>query len=315
MGRSGKGKQVAERPADDDALLDAAIAENKATQAKAHTQQQQKAPAEKEARKQPAAAPAGVALTKDQIIEKLNAVPSFCLLNGETNIVGLQDPENPKFEVCFWMTDAADAKEMLAAAKQNNSAEVASRLHLGVTPLGIAFALASGWMETSFYGDMRLRGAQEDTENVTAMLQGQVAAQGMEQASWQVPVFCCDELQSPQSKPMFLSRKALQESWVVSGRKLADLPQTAVMDLRVLVAQMQTDAFSWRKLEFVTARRCIQLVKEAKAAAPQARGQVGPEAAAAAAAATAGAGDGGNSGDTPPPLEGDRPAALESSVD
>lgn len=43
----------------------------------------------------------------------------------------------------------------------------------------------------------------------------------------QVPVFCCDELQTPQSMPMFLSRKALQEAWVVSGRKLSELPQQA----------------------------------------------------------------------------------------
>jgi len=42
-----------------------------------------------------------------------------------------------------------------------------------------------------------------------------------------VPVFCCDELQTPQSMPMFLSRKALQEAWVVSGRKLSELPQQA----------------------------------------------------------------------------------------
>ena len=49
----------------------------------------------------------------------------------------------------------------------------------------------------------------------------------MEQASWQVPVFCCDELQTPHAMPMFLSRKALQEAWVVSGRKLSDLPQQA----------------------------------------------------------------------------------------
>ena len=53
-------------------------------------------------------------------------MPTFCLLNGETNIVGLQDPENPKFEVCFWMTDALEAKEMLAAALQNNPEEVPS---------------------------------------------------------------------------------------------------------------------------------------------------------------------------------------------
>ena len=50
----------------------------------------------------------------------------------------------------------------------------------------------------------------------------------MEQASWQVPVFCCDELQTPHAMPMFLSRKALQEAWVVSGRKLSDLPQQAI---------------------------------------------------------------------------------------
>ena len=170
MGRAGKGKQAAERPKDDDdALLDAAIAENVATQ-KMKAQQ----PPEEEARgKEPAAAP-GKALTKEQIIQKLNSVPTFCLLNGETNIVGLQDPENPKFEVCFWMTDALEAKEMLEAAVQNNPEEVASRLHLGVTPLGLAYALASGWMETSFYGDMRLRGAREDTANVTEMLQSQV---------------------------------------------------------------------------------------------------------------------------------------------
>ena len=39
-------------------------------------------------------------------------------------------------------------KQMLTAAKANNSEEVAGKLHLGVTPLGVAFGLASGWIET-----------------------------------------------------------------------------------------------------------------------------------------------------------------------
>ena len=148
MGKGGKGSgnRVARAPADDDeALLNAAIAENKAAQAKA---EQEKAEQEKLMAETAAAAPPGKALTKQQIIEALNAVPTFCLLNGEANIVGLQDPENPKYEVCFWMTDAAEAKEMLTAAKANNSEEVAGKLHLGVTPLGVAFGLASGWIET-----------------------------------------------------------------------------------------------------------------------------------------------------------------------
>ena len=66
---------------------------------------------------------------------------------------------------------------LLTQRRAARLSQVSNRLHLGVTPLGLAYALASGWMETSFYGDMRLRGAREDTENVTTMLQGQVAAQ------------------------------------------------------------------------------------------------------------------------------------------
>jgi hypothetical protein len=120
---------------------------------------------------------------------------------------------------------------------------------------------------------MRLRGAQEDTADLIPMLRQQVEAQGLAQASWQVPVFCCDELQQPEATtrgvggaapsavqpearllsagggrrlakpalavprggvqaepsalssalwtqvmPMFLSRKALQETWVVPRR-------------------------------------------------------------------------------------------------
>ena len=103
--------------------------------------------------------------------------------------------------------------------------------------------------------------------------------------------------------PMFLSRKALAETWVVSGRKLGDLPpQQAVMDLRVLVAQMQTNAFAWEDLHFIAERKSVNLVREAKAAAAHARGGSDGAAAqasqAAAAPAAAGAVD-----DEPPPLE------------
>ena len=62
------------------------------------------------------------------------------------------------------------------------------------------------------------------------------------------------------------------------------------MDLRVLVNQMQTDAFAWHTLDFKTSRRSIQLVKEAKEAAAQARRPEGVPSAAE---------------DEPPPLEAD----------
>ena len=70
MGRAGKGKQAEERPKDDDdALLDAAIAENKATQ----KMKAQQPPEQKERGKEPAAAPGKAALTKQEIIEAATA--------------------------------------------------------------------------------------------------------------------------------------------------------------------------------------------------------------------------------------------------
>ena len=84
-------------------------------------------------------------------------------------------------------------------------------------------------------------------------------------------VFCCDELSSPSTMPVFLSRKALAEAWVTSGRKIKEMPENLnVMDLGVLVCQMQTDAFAWATLHFVCERKSIALVKESKQGAMEA---------------------------------------------
>ena len=83
-----------------------------------------------------------------EIINKLNAVPTFCILNGRENIVGLKDPSDPtgQLEVCCWFADPAEAKQTLAAAKEANP-ELSEQLHLGVTPLGVSYAIAAGWAE------------------------------------------------------------------------------------------------------------------------------------------------------------------------
>ena len=87
-----------------------------------------------------------------------------------------------------------------------------------------------------------------------------------------------------------MSRKALAESWVVSGRKLAELPANiAVLDLGVVVHQMQTDVFAWSTIQFVCERKAVQLVNESKQASITARSK---------AADASGAG----SDEAPPPL-------------
>jgi len=267
MGKGGAGKGKNKATEDDDSLLNAAIAENRAIAEKAQAATEAAALADV----QPSA------LSGDDIVKKLNAVPCFCILNGADTIVGLKDPNDAmdQNEVCCWFCDAAEAKLTLAQVKAANP-EIAASLHIGVTPLGIAFAFASGWADCHFFGEKQVRGASEALaggQDMVPMLRDQALQQGLEAQSWNVPVFSCDELQSPTVMPLFLSRKALAEAWVTSGRKLADIPANlAVMDLGVVVHQMQQpDTFAWSTVQFVAERRAVQLVQEAGAAAATAR--------------------------------------------
>ena len=219
------------------------------------------------------------ALSGDEVVSKLNEVPCFCLLNGEKNIVGLQDPMDPTgtLEICCWFTDPNEAQSTLAQCKEANPA-ISSSLHLGVTPLGLAFAFSSGWVESEsqFYGEKQVRGSSvgfAEGQDATALLREQAKAQGLDPRSWHVPLFSCEELQSPQVAPLFLSRKALAEAWVVSGRKLTELPQNlTVLDLGVVVHQMmQPGIFDWKTVHFVSERKAVQLVQESHASANGAR--------------------------------------------
>jgi len=62
------------------------------------------------------------------------------------------------------------------------------------------------------------------------------------------------------------------------------------MDLRVLIAQMQTDAFAWSTVTFVGSADSVALVHEAKALSKKVMDQLAHES------------------DLPPPLEDDAPA-------
>ena len=96
----------------------------------------------------------------------------------------------------MWFADATEAQNTLAVAKESNL-DLHDQLHLGVTPLGIAYAIAAGWMECHFFGEKQLRGSQEPfagDQDPTALLHDQAVGQGLEPPSWHVPVFCCDDL-------------------------------------------------------------------------------------------------------------------------
>jgi len=66
----------------------------------------------------------------------------------------------------------------------------------------------------------------------------------------------------------------LVAAWEKSGRKKEEMPdEIAMMDLRILVAQMETDTNPWRIVQFVSSPQAYELVRELQggaAAAPPA---------------------------------------------
>lgn len=269
MGKGGKGKgnktnAPATAPPSDDALIEQAIAEANEKRA---TWWGADGPLQEGAHK----------LGKKEIVDKLNAIPTFCLLSGENSFLSLKDmtDKTGRRNIVAWFTDPKQATDMLAQVK-THSPNLAG-LHLGITPLGVAYSFATGWGELKFNGDKQVHGSMESMESIEAMRQ-QAVEHGLEARAWHVPVFTCAELATPARMPFFLSQKALAESWLVSGRKLSDLDavKVPVLDLGVIVHQMQTGQLDGRTVHFLPERRAVALVNETNQPGTVPRAEVPP---------------------------------------
>ena len=136
-----------------------------------------------------------------------------------------------------------------------------------MTPLGAAFEACGGWAGggaeaagTGAAAPPVLRGSRSVVEATAPKLREQVQGQGLEVGAWQVPIFCCGEMQTSTSTPFFFTHADLVEFWVAAGGQREEVPQqVALMDLRVLVAQMQTDAFPWSTAKLICSRQAAEL--------------------------------------------------------
>ena len=136
-----------------------------------------------------------------------------------------------------------------------------------MTPLGAAFEACGGWAGggaeaagTGAAASPVLRGSRSVVEATAPKLREQVQGQGLEVGAWQVPIFCCGEMQTSTSTPFFFTHADLVEFWVAAGGQREEVPQqVALMDLRVLVAQMQTDAFPWSTAKLICSRQAAEL--------------------------------------------------------
>lgn len=234
----------------------------------------------------PPAVPA--ALTREEIINKLNGVPTFCIMNDDGGVVSMRDPNGSDDAVCTWYVDANEAKAVLQNAIKSNPS--VQGLHLGVHGMGNAFSICKGWAnetEDSGLGEVKYTGKGAEGRSVSLRLMGnhgvvkQVGAQlteilkkeGIAPGDWLLPVFVCEELQSSKIFPVFFHPEDVAKTWLKAGRSKETTPENLkMMDLRSFVAMMQKPDNPWHLVQFISSQESIELATEEAQKAMRAAG-------------------------------------------
>jgi len=222
-----------------------------------------------------AAMPEKKALTREEIIAKLNHIPVFCIVNEEGQMVGLQDKDSGVF-ACCWFTDPDEAKMLLGATVEANPDKA---LKLVVAGMGGAFLSCKGFPDgdagkngevleglkttTDDKVELRLQGSHALVAELKPKLKDLLEKAKIDAGCWQLPVFLCEELQSNSICPVFIHPADLAATWEKAGRDPEKLPENlTVMDLRMLVAAMSEPTNAWSVVEFIGSSKAADLALE-----------------------------------------------------
>lgn len=211
-------------------------------------------------------------LTEEQVLEKLNEVPTFVVMSGKDDggFVALQVKDGGR-AICFF-TEPEEAKAVL---NMTMSAEPGTPLRLACIGLGNALKLCGGLGEdvakaafAEFDGDLKLQGFHALVEEVTPQLRTMLGKAGIEEGAWLLPVFLCEELSSEKLFPVFLNPREIHTAWA-EARKSQGLEEAAppnkygMMDIRMLVADMQKKLdVPWSNTQLIGAAGAAELANE-----------------------------------------------------
>jgi len=153
----------------------------------------------------------GVALSKLEIVEKLNELPAFAIVGADKSFVPLQVQdaagETTVHDVAVIWTEPQEAQAALAQARAQRPDAA-----IGTLPLGKAFALCEGWAQAAGASRFRLQAHSKVRAELRPMLVRQLQQQGL--PTGQVfPLFLCEELSTDECMPIFLSRAEMVATW------------------------------------------------------------------------------------------------------
>ena len=187
-------------------------------------------------------------LTFQEVTDKLNRVPCFCVLRADGSLAPISADDGTA--VHTWYLDPAEAREalelMAAAAADELDGE---ELSLGVTAMGTVFEMAGGWSGTP--GEADAAGAAPDPSALRLLgprasrepLEAQLRAAGLEPGSVVVSIVTHDDAQRDDGTlmPLFFSPADFEAGWVRLKGDDLEMPDgdaLMVMELRSLCAQM-----------------------------------------------------------------------------
>ena len=228
------------------------------------------------------------AMSRIEVVAKLDELPVFCLVDGERRLQALHLAAGTGLNadgsrastalateeaVVFW-AEPQEAKSAVVQARKQRPDETFA---IGTMPLGRAFALAEGWAEAESGGKpFRLRAHAAAVAQLRDVLVRQLEHQNM--STHQLfPVFLCEQLTTERVTPVFLSRVDLISTWEAvvkeAGREGTPPPAAVtVLDLRIVVDAMLQGRSDLGSVRFIGTQRAYDLAAQGTRAASQAEG-------------------------------------------
>lgn len=212
--------------------------------------------------------PAKRPLTRQEVVDKLDDVPVFNLVNSEGEMFGRAE-EGGRPTATFYV-DLAEARAALAQLRDLNPS---LELRIGITPLGTAFALSEGWN-----GDpgvtIRVAPPAASVASVASTLAAMPPPGPGVPPNPRIapfPLFLTSELRTAEVMPVFTSRDDLEQWWAHSEAGAGGRPPPAgltVLELRTfLYTGMMRQPADWSAFAFVGSQASVRFALQAQAAA------------------------------------------------
>lgn len=212
-------------------------------------------------------------MSREEILEKLNRVPVFCIAQGNGSIFSLEGDG-----CCTWYLDAGEAQVAFGRALAANPM---SGLHLQVQELGKVFTQCNGWprddsapvVEDLGHGMLKLQAPKAILQHCDTQLAESLRKQGLDPGSWRVPVFVGEALAQagPNGEqlalPIFFSPQDLQQAYMMAKVPQSEMERgMSVMDIRQILARMEEEPVDfpnpWRAVQFITTPATAKLANE-----------------------------------------------------